>query len=441
MTTQTERNVYVTVDPENPINVTVNDIGSSSSSHSHSNTAELDLIDQDLSTSGTPEFASLQLTGGDGTQGTLSWNTDEETLDLIQNGAVLQLGQEIHIHCRNNTGSEIADGTVVMATGSIGASGRITIAPMGTSASYAKYILGVTTESIPNGEDGKVTPLGKVRGINTSSWVAGTVLYASTSVSGEFTSSEPSSGMRMPIAFVINQHASVGTIMVRVTPINELLIAHGETAYGWGDHSSAGYRALTNMLFGTETDNTTFEADGSMQMNGSATVWNDIYTSLLGKRLFSTVGTVDYDYADNAIVFSPNGSISDLNDVVNFSIQFPHSIKTNSVLDLHVHWVQTDATDRQFTVKYRIQSNGEVTATAWTTTVVSTNANNVFSYVSGNLNQITDLLDIDVSSASLSSVIEFQFTRTDAVAGDLQVKFVDCHYEMDTLGSRQEYVK
>ena len=99
MTTQTERNVYVTVDPENPITVQVNQVGGSA--HSHSNTAELDLIDQDLSTLGTPEFASLQLTGGDGTQGTLSWNTDEETLDLIQNDAVLQLGQEIHIHCRN----------------------------------------------------------------------------------------------------------------------------------------------------------------------------------------------------------------------------------------------------------------------------------------------------------------------------------------------------
>lgn len=35
----------------------------------------------------------LQLTGGTGDQGTFSWNSDEWTVDLIQNGTTLQLGQ------------------------------------------------------------------------------------------------------------------------------------------------------------------------------------------------------------------------------------------------------------------------------------------------------------------------------------------------------------
>lgn len=64
--------------------------------------------------------ASLQLTGGSGSQGTLSWNTDEETVDIIQNGAVLQLGQETHVHVKNQTGSTINDGTPVYVTGTLG---------------------------------------------------------------------------------------------------------------------------------------------------------------------------------------------------------------------------------------------------------------------------------------------------------------------------------
>lgn len=156
---------------------------------------------------------SLQFTGGVGTQGTMSWNADEETLDLVQNGATLQLGQELQVHCRNNTGSTIANGTVVMATGTLGASGRITVAPYTTSIK-AKYILGITTEDIANGEDGKVTSFGKVRGLDTSSYSEGIPLYVANN--GALTTTEPITELCEPIAFVINSSATVGTIMVRV---------------------------------------------------------------------------------------------------------------------------------------------------------------------------------------------------------------------------------
>jgi hypothetical protein len=102
-------------------------------------------------------ITSLQYAGGTGTQGTVSWNTDEETLDIIQDGATLQVGQETQYHVRNSSGSDIGDGVPVYASGTVGASGRITIAPFiadGTIA--AKLFLGATTEPIPNGTDGKV---------------------------------------------------------------------------------------------------------------------------------------------------------------------------------------------------------------------------------------------------------------------------------------------
>lgn len=167
-------------------------------------------------------FSSIQLAGGTGDQGKISWNSDEETLDLVQNNATLQLGQEVQIHCRNNTGSTISNGTVVMATGTLGASGRITIAPMNASAeANAKYLLGVATYDIANGADGKITVFGKVRNINTAAWAEGTVLYCNQSVNGGLTSTKPSSSLALPIAFVVYSHATVGTLMIRVTNISE----------------------------------------------------------------------------------------------------------------------------------------------------------------------------------------------------------------------------
>ncbi len=179
-------------------------------------------MDQGVATTDDVAFASVQLTGGTGTQGQLSWNTDEETVDLIQNGATLQLGQEVQWHCRNNTLSTIANGTPVMATGTIGASGRITIAPMvSTTQSNAKYFIGIATEDIAADTDGKVTHFGKVRGIDTSAYSEGAVLYLDPTTDGGLTATEPTSGMNIPAAFVLTSHASVGTLAVRVNTVDE----------------------------------------------------------------------------------------------------------------------------------------------------------------------------------------------------------------------------
>jgi hypothetical protein len=163
---------------------------------------------------------NLQFAGGTGTQGTLSWNTDEDTLDLIEGNSTLQLGQEIHYHVRNNSGAEIADGSVVYATGSLGASGRLTVNKfLADGNTDVIYMLGVATEDIANDADGKVTSFGKVRGIDTSAYSAGDVLYPSATVAGGFTTNAPAApNVASAIAFVINSHASTGTISVRVHP-------------------------------------------------------------------------------------------------------------------------------------------------------------------------------------------------------------------------------
>ena len=164
-----------------------------------------------------PSASQFQFTGGVGTQGTMSWNADEETVDLIQNGATLQLGQETQVHARNNTASTIPNGTVVMATGTLGASGRITIAPY-TQGVEVKYIIGVTTEDIAAGTDGKVTNFGKVRNVNTSAWNDGDVLFVADN--GAMTNVEPATGMVNAIAFVIHA-ATNGTLMVRFVALDE----------------------------------------------------------------------------------------------------------------------------------------------------------------------------------------------------------------------------
>lgn len=157
----------------------------------------------------------------------LSWNISEQTLDLGLGGTsvVLQIGQETLYRSRNNTGQALISGTVVMAAGTLGNSGRILITPAIANGTYdGKYIMGVVTEDIPNGADGFVTHFGKVRGVPTNgadvgeAWADGDILYAHPSLPGRLTKNRPTiDNQIVTVAIVLNAHPTNGTLVVRPT--------------------------------------------------------------------------------------------------------------------------------------------------------------------------------------------------------------------------------
>ena len=149
--------------------------------------------------------------------GQITWNPDERTADIgLDNNVVLQVGQETVVLVRNGTASSIPDGTVVMLTGSIGNSGRLVVAPYDGVAD-ASLILGITTEPIIVGADGFVTSYGKIRGIDTSMWSDGDILYTNGSGLGL----SPTSSLSMKIAVVVHAHTN-GTLMVRVNGYSQV---------------------------------------------------------------------------------------------------------------------------------------------------------------------------------------------------------------------------
>jgi hypothetical protein len=119
---------------------------------------------------------------------------------------------------KNQTGSTITKGSLVYANGTVGASGRITVAKFIANGSIdAKYLLGITAHDLSNGEDGYVISFGKIRKVNTDTFAAGAILYPSPTVAGVWTDVEPvAPNIDMPIGFCINSHANNGTISIRV---------------------------------------------------------------------------------------------------------------------------------------------------------------------------------------------------------------------------------
>lgn len=149
--------------------------------------------------------------------GQITWNPNERTADIgLDNNVVLQVGQETVVLVRNGTGVSISDGTVVMLTGSIGNSGRLVVAPY-DGVSDASLILGVATETIASNADGFVTSYGKIRGIDTSMWSDGDVLY----VNSGGLSLTPTNSLSMKIAAVVHSHTN-GTLMIRVNGYSQV---------------------------------------------------------------------------------------------------------------------------------------------------------------------------------------------------------------------------
>lgn len=198
-----------------------------------------------------------------------------------------------------------------------------------------------------------------------------------------------------------------------------------------------------SLKVGTTADGdvTEIQPDGTLRLKGAATVWDDLVGSLIGRRLASSVGSLDYDWDENAISMGPNGDIDSSNDRIVFNFQYPHKAIVNGRMNLHIHWEQENATNREFTVEYRVQKNGDTKSAVWSKVIVASNTFNVFPYASGVVNQITPLVSVDMINAGLSPTVQFRLTRSDGNSGSILATFIDAHFESDGGGSNQEFVK
>ena len=151
--------------------------------------------------------------------GILSWNITDGTLDLQQDGATQQMGQELYIKCANKTGVLIAEGKAVYISGSQG--NRPTIALAKADSESTSHAVGITTMDVLNNQEGFVTIFGYVRQINTTggaeAWAEGDKLYLSATVAGALTNINPLNGYHNTrLAVVTNVHANQGSILINV---------------------------------------------------------------------------------------------------------------------------------------------------------------------------------------------------------------------------------
>jgi hypothetical protein len=182
------------------------------------------LFAQQMNTPGPWRATELTLSEelGNVDQGQLSWNIDEETIDITMgDGVTQQVGFETYMRVKNDTGATIPNGTVV---GFAGVNSEIKVAPyIANSAANELYFVGVTTRDMPDDDIGPVTLYGKVRDLDTTgpgaeTWNVGDSLYVSPTTAGLMTNIRPTApNAVIVVATVLTVDATDGEIVVRPT--------------------------------------------------------------------------------------------------------------------------------------------------------------------------------------------------------------------------------
>lgn len=250
-------------------------------------------------------------------EGRMFYDQDSNAVSYMPdvNGPVMNMGQELWVEVRNNSGATINNGQVVRLTGAIGQFPTIALAQANNPANA--NAIGVATHNIANNTNGYITFFGVVRDINTSAFADGDVVYLSDTVAGGLTATPPNIAVRVGRVFF--SHVTQGKLGVFVTA--EQSNAHKVASPA--AITAAGAIALTNTN-GLQLVRITSAADVTMAaVPFTGTFVDGTEISLLNVGTFTI--TVPYNTANGGVIsfgsanISPNGiltliySLADLN--------------------------------------------------------------------------------------------------------------------------------
>lgn len=191
--------------------------------------------------------------------------------------------------------------------------------------------------------------------------------------------------------------------------------------------------------FGGDTHYSKFEADGTLEFNGDATVWKDIKFPMAPPK---TTG------AGNPTLTTYNGNMRGYSFAVGDAHDFDpqeidHDAKIGSTATWHVHFLSraNDGTDR--TVKYEIEYAVEPASGALASPTVVSAELTITAGTAVNTPQ-----RLNITTFTIPNIAKLAYARIKRIASSGTEPSVDpilsalhFHYELDTVGSRQILTK
>jgi hypothetical protein len=266
-------------------------------------------------------------------EGRVFYDSTAHTLNYYNDNSQMSvnIGQEQIIRVRNQTGSDIPNGSVVYVNGATGNTPTISLAI--ATAFSTSDIIGVTTTDVTNNGFGYVTVNGLVNGLDTSAFADGNPVFLSATTAGAFTATEPvAPNYSVQVGVIVRANPSVGTLLVATQQIStEVSHIIGTLAVNQG---GTGQTSYTNgqLLIGNTTGNTltksTLTAGTGVSVTngaGSITLTNTGVTSAVAGTGISVSGstgavTVTNTAPDQTVVLTGGTGISTSGTYPNFTI-------------------------------------------------------------------------------------------------------------------------
>jgi hypothetical protein len=226
--------------------------------------------------------------------------------------------ETVEVNVKNVSGGSLAKGTPVHQTGTAGAATFEVVAADASNAAVmpAHFVL---LETLADEEEGRGLLMGRISGVDTSAFSEGDTIYVA--VGGGYTNTAPTGegNLIQNLGTVTRVDATNGggevmgagrsaatpnlndgniflgnasnqavtaSLSTSVSNLSHYNNANWDTAYGWGDHASAGYQAASTAL----TTSTTFGGDVSGTYN-AIVVANDSHTHDTRYYTESEIGT------------------------------------------------------------------------------------------------------------------------------------------------------
>jgi hypothetical protein len=170
--------------------------------------------------SGTLNFNTSDT--GEPVDGQMNWSSDYGTLQIGMNGGDVINPVGFKSFYRVKAAQTIRKGTVVMAVGGVGNSEYILAQEAQNIGASGQLIMGVSAEEITQNNFGDVVAFGAVRGVNTSTFPSGSILYYDALSTGGLTNIPPNPPNAVVTVALNTTSSNNGIVFVRVTAGSQL---------------------------------------------------------------------------------------------------------------------------------------------------------------------------------------------------------------------------
>lgn len=193
---------------------------------------------------------------------------------------------------------------------------------------------------------------------------------------------------------------------------------------------------------GSSQDHVKIDESGNIQLMGNATVWEDMRFPAYS---LNPVGSASDAVLDSSSTFMGTLLFADgATKVCCGQAQFPHQMRENSILKPHIHWSPTVSTPGSvlWRLEYQIAPvSGAFPGSYTVMDILAPAGATANAHLTKSFGDIFGAFGVGLSAMMVWKLSRVGADVSDTYGADARLLEFDIHYEIDSIGSKEEWAK